>query len=53
MNFVVIYPYEYVDSWERFLETSLPDKDAFYSSLNMKNLILIIDLQIKYLKNLS
>ena len=23
-------------SWERFKETSLPDKGAFYSSLNMK-----------------
>ena len=30
-----VYPYEYVDSWERFDETSLPDKEAFYSSLNM------------------
>ena len=27
-----VYPYEYMDSWERFDETSLPDKDAFYSS---------------------
>ena len=26
----VIYPYEYMDSWERFDETSLPDKKAFY-----------------------
>ena len=32
-----IYPYEYVDSWERFDETSLPDKESFYSSLNMEN----------------
>ena len=24
-----VYPYEYMDSWERFDETSLPDKDAF------------------------
>ena len=31
-----IYPYEYIDSWERFDETSLPDKEAFYSSLNME-----------------
>ena len=23
------YPYEYVDSWERFNETSLPDKKTF------------------------
>ena len=24
-----------MDSWERFNETSLPDKEAFYSNLNM------------------
>ena len=23
-----VYPYEYMDSWERFNETSLPDKKA-------------------------
>ena len=33
-----VYPYEYMDSWERFDETSLPDKEAFYSSLNMENI---------------
>ena len=32
-----VYPYEYMDSWETFDETSLPDKDTFYSSLNMEN----------------
>ena len=26
-----VYPYEYMDSWERFNETSLPDKKAFDS----------------------
>ena len=34
----VVYPYEYMDSWERFNETSLPEKDAFYSSLNMEDI---------------
>ena len=29
-----IYPYEYMDSWERFSETSLPKKEDFYSKLN-------------------
>ena len=28
-----------MDSWERFNETSLPDKEAFYSSLNMEDII--------------
>ena len=27
-----------MDSWERFVETPLPDKEAFYSSLNMKDI---------------
>ena len=33
-----VYPHEYKDSWERFDETSLPDKEAFYSSLNMEDI---------------
>ena len=33
-----VYPYEYMDSWERFDETSLSDKEAFYSNLNMENI---------------
>ena len=33
-----VYPYEYMDIWERFDETSLPDKESFYSSLNMENI---------------
>ena len=32
------YPYGYMDNWERFDETSLPDKESFYSSLNMENI---------------
>ena len=36
-----IYPYEYMDNWERFDETSLRDKEAFYSSLNMENITAI------------
>ena len=27
-----------MDSWERFGETSLPDKEAFYSKLNLENI---------------
>ena len=33
-----VYPYEYMDNWERFDETSLPDKESFYSCLNMENI---------------
>ena len=33
-----VYPYEYIDSWKRFDETSLFDKEAFYSSLNMEDI---------------
>ena len=30
-----IYPYEYIDSWERFDEKTIPPKEAFYSKLNL------------------
>ena len=33
-----IYPYEYIGDWERFDETSLPEKEVFYSSLNMEDI---------------
>ena len=33
-----VYPYEYMDSWERFDETSLPDKKYFYSELNSEDI---------------
>ena len=33
-----VYRYEYMDSWQRFDETSLPDKEAFYSNLNMEDI---------------
>ena len=33
-----VYPYEYVDNWEIFDETSLPNKESFYSNLNMENI---------------
>ena len=34
-----VYPYEHIDSWERFDETSFPGQEAFYSSLNMEDII--------------
>ena len=30
-----IYPYEYMDDWDKFKETVLPPKEAFYSKLAM------------------
>ena len=33
-----VYPYEYMDTWERFSEISLPSKEDFYSNLNMENI---------------
>ena len=34
-----IYPYEYMDDWEKFIETSLPEREDFYIHLNMKDII--------------
>lgn len=33
-----VYPYDYMNSWERFSETKLPPKEAFYSGLNGKGI---------------
>ena len=33
-----IYSDEYMDNWEIFDETSLPDKKAFYSELNLEDI---------------
>ena len=33
-----IYPYEYMDSFERFAETQLPEKEKFYSNLSGKGI---------------
>ncbi|XP_057302717.1 uncharacterized protein LOC130636885 [Hydractinia symbiolongicarpus] len=33
-----VYPYEYMDGWQRFEESELPAKEAFYSKLNMKGI---------------
>ena len=31
-------PYEHMDSWKKFEETSLPPRDTFYIRLNMKGI---------------
>ena len=33
-----IYPYKYMDDWNRFNEEKLPNKSNFYSSLNMEEI---------------
>ena len=33
-----VYPYEYMDSWERSDETSLPYKKSFYSELYLEDI---------------
>ena len=33
-----VYPYEYMDGWKKFEETSLPLRDVFYSRLSMKGI---------------
>jgi hypothetical protein len=33
-----VYPYDYMNCWERFEETALPSKDEFYSKLNNEHI---------------
>ena len=33
-----VYPYEYMDEWEKFNETSVPEKEDFYNHLNMEDI---------------
>ena len=33
-----VYPYEYMDGWEKFNETSIRSKEPFYSNLTMENI---------------
>ena len=33
-----VYPYEYMDSWKKFSETSLPNKESFYSEVNKEGI---------------
>ena len=32
-----VYPYEYMDDWEKSNKTTLPEKEDFYSHLNMED----------------
>ena len=42
-----VYPYEYMNTWERFDETLLLNKEVFYRSLNMEY---IADVDYRHLK---
>ena len=33
-----VYPYEYMDIWEKINETTLHEKEEFYSNLNMEDI---------------
>ena len=33
-----LYPYEYMDDWDRFNEEKLPNKSCLYSSLNVEDI---------------
>ena len=33
-----VYPYQYMDSWEKFNETSLSHKNIFYSELSLEDI---------------
>ena len=33
-----VYPYEYIDSWQKLDETTLPHKEAFHSNLNLEDI---------------
>ena len=34
---IFVYPYEDMDSWEKFDETTIPPKETFYSKLNLED----------------
>ena len=33
-----LYPFDYMDDWEKFNETTLPEKEGFCSNLNMEEI---------------
>ena len=32
------YPYEFINNWEKFIETSLPENEDFYSHINIEDI---------------
>ena len=45
-----VCPYEYMDHWEKFNETSSPEKGEFYSNLNKED---ITDSDYSYVKRIG
>ena len=45
-----VYPYEYIDEWDKFNEKVLPGKESFYSNLTLVKQITLM--QTTYLENL-
>ena len=54
-----VYPYEYMDHWEKFNAISLPEKEDFYTHLNLEDItdadyahpkIICKDFEIKLLR---
>ena len=39
-----VFPYEYMDRWEKFDETALPPKKKFYNNLNLEDVFEIKNL---------
>ena len=35
----VVYPYEYMDDWEKFDKTTSPEKEEFHSNLSMEDIL--------------
>ena len=33
-----VYPYEYMNDWKKYNDTSLPEKDDFYSNFNIEHI---------------
>ena len=34
-----IYPYKYMDDWEKFNKKALPEKKEFYNNLNLEHIL--------------
>ena len=51
-----VYPYEYIDDWEKFNETSLPEKEkkkGFYGHLNTEDIAADADYFKKQFKKIG